>query len=220
MTDAPEATAPAAFIRSSPDAVTLIVTEEVTSQAFYEARYQHPTWPGGASGVTVGIGYDCGYARADVIAADWGDKLPAAMVNELEHVAGITGSAASSHAAALHGAVTVPWDAAMAVFMQRDIPKWEQIVAHALVNTDKLTGDSFGALVSLAYNRGASFNMGGDRYSEMRGIRYLMAAGQFERIPDEIRSMKRLWPNVKGLRDRRDHEADLFARGLQTVPSA
>ena len=202
------------MVRSSQAAINLIVTEEVSSQATYEKLYQPPSWPGGMSGVTIGIGYDCGYSTPDVIAADWGDKLPAPTVKCLEDVAGIHGSPAQSYAHALRGVVTVPWDAAMAVFIQRDMPKWEQTVAHALPNTDKLAPDSFGALVSLAYNRGASFGLAGDRYTEMRGIRYLMGAEQFERIPDEFRSMKRLWPNVLGLRLRRDHEAALFEKGL------
>jgi hypothetical protein len=217
MTDPIPGAAPIAMpqLRSSPDAINLIVSEEVTSEAVYEARYQHPDWPGGASGVTIGVGYDCGYSRPEQIAADWGDKLPAAAVHALESVAGISGSPARSHANEIRSVVTVPWDAALSVFIQRDMPKWEGIVAHALPNTDKLSADSFGALVSLAYNRGASFNLPGDRYSEMRGIRLLMAAGQFDRVPDEIRSMKRLWPNMLGLRNRRDNEADLFACGLQ-----
>lgn len=203
-------------LKSSQAAIDLIVTEEVSSQAAYQKLYQHPEWPGGASGVTIGIGYDCGYSTRDVIAADWGDKLPAAMVKCLEDVAGIHGSPASSYAHQLRGAVTVPWEAAMAVFEQRDMPKWEQIVAHALPNTDKLSGDSFGALVSLAYNRGAGgfTASGGDRFLEMRNIHALMAAGQFDRIPHEFQSMKRLWPNVSGLQHRRDHEAALFQKGL------
>jgi hypothetical protein len=201
-------------LRSSQAAIDLIVAEEVSSQAIYTAKYQHPEWPGGASGVTIGIGYDCGYSDPHQIAADWGDKLAGPMVAALEAVAGIHGSPASSHARELRGVVMVPWDAAMAVFTERDMPKWEAIVAHALPNTDKLHPDSFGALVSLSYNRGASFSQPGDRCHEMRDIRELMAAEQFEQIPNEFRSMKRLWPNVLGLRLRRDHEAALFQRGL------
>ncbi len=201
------------MLKSSQAAIDLIVAEEVSSRAYYEANYQHPEWPGGASGVTIGIGYDCGYSKPDVIRADWGDKLPAAMVNALVGVAGITGPPAHSHAHELHGVVTVSWDAAMAVFMQRDMPKWEGIVTRALPNTDLLTPDSFGALVSLSYNRGASFSNAGDRYREMRDIRDHMVRHEFSEIPDDFRAMKRLWPNVRGLRDRRDHEAALFAKG-------
>jgi lysozyme len=201
-------------LRSSQAAIDLIVAEEVSSQAVYQKNYQHPEWPGGASGVTIGIGYDCGYSTATTIQGDWGDKLPGFMVKALQDVAGIHGSPASSHAHALRGVVTVPWTAAMAVFAGRDMPKWEGILSRALPNTDKLAPDSFGALVSLAYNRGPSFSNQDDRYREMRAIRDHMATGQFAEIPDEFRSMKRLWPSVVGLRNRRDHEAVLFEKGL------
>jgi hypothetical protein len=201
-------------VKSSQAAIDLIVAEEVSSKAAYQAKYTHPEWPGGASGVTIGIGYDCGYSTANTIQGDWGDKLPASMVTALQHVAGIHGSPASSHAHELRGVVTVPWEAAMAVFIGRDMPKWEGIVARALPNTELLNPDSFGALISLAYNRGPSFNNVGDRYREMRAIRDLMGARDFDKIPGEFRAMKRLWPNVSGLQRRRDHEAALFQKGL------
>jgi hypothetical protein len=86
------------MIKSSQAAVDLIVAEEVSSQAVYQARYQHPEWPGGASGVTIGIGYDCGYSTANTIQGDRGDKPPAPMVKCLQDVAGIHGSPASSYA--------------------------------------------------------------------------------------------------------------------------
>lgn len=204
-------------IRSSQRAVSLIVDFEVTSEAVYTAKYQPPTWPGGMSGVTIGIGYDCGYATADTIRADWGDKLTLAMVESLAHVAGIRGSPASSEAHALHGVVVVPFVAAMGVFTDHDMPKWEGIVSRSLPNTDLLSGDSFGALVSLAYNRGASFSLNGDRYREMRSIHDHMASKDFDAIPDDIRSMERLWPTVAGLRIRRSEEADLFENGLSDM---
>jgi len=202
--------------RSSQAAIDLIVAEEVSSQAVYEKKFQHPEWPGGMSGVTIGIGYDLGYSTPTIIQADWGNKLSVAMVAALEAVAGIHGSAASSHAHELRNVVTVPWEAAMAVFIGRDMPKWEGIVIKALPNAIQLAPDSFGALVSLAYNRGPSFSNAGDRYREMRAIKDHMAKEQFAEIPSEFRAMRRLWPNVTGLRNRRDHEAALFEKGLKT----
>jgi hypothetical protein len=202
--------------RSSQAAIDLIVAEEVSSQAVYEKKFQHPEWPGGMSGVTIGIGYDCGYSTPTVIQGDWDNKLSVAMVAALEAVAGIHGTPAASHAHELRNVVTVPWEAAMAVFIGRDIPKWEGIVIKALPNAIQLAPDSFGALVSLAYNRGPSFSNAGDRYREMRAIKDHMAKEQFAEIPDEFRSMRRLWPNMTGLRNRRDHEAALFEKGLKT----
>jgi len=215
MTDQNAIPASAPALRSSQDAVNLIVTSEVSSESAYNKLYSHPTWPGGMSGVTVGIGYDVGYSTIDQIDEDWGDKLPLEMVEALQEVAGITGSAASSHAHALIGRVTVDWDAAMAVFQGRDMPKWEGIVQRSLPNTIKLSGDSFGSLVSLTYNRGATFSTPGARYMEMRAIHQHMAGETFNLIPNDIRAMARLWPNALGLRLRRDHEAALFAKGLQ-----
>lgn len=200
----------------SPRAIDLIVNEETGGEAYYNATEIHPDWPGGASGVTVGIGYDCGYATAETIRADWGPVLPATAVDALASVAGIHGSPASSHAHELRGLVGVTWEAAMAVFNKVDVPKWSALVAGHLPNCDRLSGDSFGALVSLAFNRGPSFDMQGDRYIEMRSIKAHMASGNFSAIPNDIRSMKRLWPNVSDLRNRRDHEATLFQQGLAT----
>jgi peptidoglycan hydrolase-like protein with peptidoglycan-binding domain len=59
----------------SPDiptrAVSFIAREEVGSRGFYDAQCARPTWPGGASGVTIGVGYDLGYQAG--FAADWSD---------------------------------------------------------------------------------------------------------------------------------------------------
>lgn len=203
-------------IRSSEASITMIVYFEVSSESYYTAKLQKPTWPGGMSGVTIGIGYDLGYATIATIQADWGDKLSTHMMEELKHVAGLKGSPASAAAHAMRD-VIVPLKAAMAVFKEHDMPKWEGIVSRALPNTDLLSPDCFGALVSLAYNRGASFSNSGDRYREMRNIHDHMQSKNLDAIPDEIRSMSRLWPTVRGLQLRRAAEANLFEKGLSDL---
>jgi hypothetical protein len=201
-------------------AFDLIVSEEVSSQATYTARYQRPEWPGGASGITIGIGYDCGYATADKIRSDWTARIPPEMVEALVRVAGVSGEAAHSRLAGIRPLVSVPWAAAIDVFANVDLPKWTATVRKALPNCDKLSPDCFGALVSLAYNRGPSFSNAGDRYAEMRSIKAHMAAQQFDKIPADFRSMKRLWAStsLRGVALRRDHEADMFQRGLSMKP--
>jgi uncharacterized protein (TIGR02594 family) len=195
-------------------AIDLIVASEVSSRAAYEKFYQKPTWPQGASGVTIGIGYDVGYATGGGLRDDWSGLVPAPMVQALQGAVGVTGGAASGLAAQLRGSVNVPWDAAMSVFMKRDVPKWVGIVKRALPNADALNPDCLGALVSLAYNRGASFSKAGSRYTEMRNIKACMADKNFAGIPQELRNMARLWPNLRGLRVRREQEAQLFEQGL------
>ena len=76
------------------------------------------------------------------------------------------------------------------------------------------------ALVSLTFNRGASYAKSGPRYREMREIRGDLNTGSFNRVPGRIRSMKRLWvgmPDVRGLLRRRDEEAELFEKGLSAA---
>lgn len=198
------------------EADNLIIQEETGGQAYYNATERHPTWPGGASGVTIGNGYDLGYSTAAQIAADWGSFLASQALTALQSVAGIHGSPAQSHARELHW-VTVSWDAAMAVFHNKDLPKWTDIVKQLLPNCDKLNGDCFGALVSLAFNRGPSFDNLGDRYIEMRNIKSHMASLEFEKIPAEFLAMRRLWPVDGDLWKRRGHEASLFQRGLTSM---
>lgn len=45
----------------SDEAKLVVIGFEVTGQAYYEKHEARPTWPQGASGVTIGIGYDLGY---------------------------------------------------------------------------------------------------------------------------------------------------------------
>ena len=202
------------FCGISQAANDLIVSEETGGEAYYNATELHPDWPGGMSGVTIGNGYDCGYATSDEIYADWAGYLPTEAVQALQSVAGIHGSPAQSHARELHW-ITVPWDAAMAVFHERDLPKWVRICRNALPNFDMLYPDQQGAEVSLTFNRGASFDLAGDRYKEMRNIKSHMAAQQFNLIPDEFLSMRRLWPEGGDLWKRRGHEAALFGRRVR-----
>src|SRR5215471_16818785 len=56
-------------------AFDLIVMLEVTNQATYERSYSRPTWPRGASGVTIGIGYDVGYVSKNLLWDDWKNAI-------------------------------------------------------------------------------------------------------------------------------------------------
>lgn len=204
---------------SSQAAIDEIVSDEVTGRNAYTRLYQRPTWPEGASGVTIGIGYDLGYASREEIQDDWGKYVSPAMLQAMLSVCGVHGEPARIAAQQVRNDISIPFDVAMQVFENHDIPKWTARLRAALPNTDKLSPDSFGALLSLVYNRGCSFTLQGDRYREMRNIKTWMEHQEFQRIPGEIRSMKRLWNN--GLVARREREAALFERGLnaKSVPA-
>jgi hypothetical protein len=187
---------------------------EVSSQAVYIAKYQTPTWPGESSCATIGIGYNVGYATVNELHSDFDGVIPSAMVSALETAIGVTGTPAAALAQSLSSSVVVPWEAAISVHRSKVIPRWAGPTERSLPNTTPLSGDSFGALVSLTYNRGASFETAGPRYVEMRNIKTDMNTENLQDIPAQIRSMKRLWPGVPGLQKRREREAQLFEAGL------
>jgi hypothetical protein len=202
-------------MRSSKAAFDLIVAEEVASKATYTKKYRRPEWPGEQSGATIGIGYDLGQTDKATIRKDWGGIVPEGTLEAMLSASGKTGAAGKTATAHIRGSVDIPWDVALGVHEDSVVPRWEAKLEKALPNTDLLSPDCFGALLSLIFNRGTSFNSAGDRYKEMRAIKAHMKAKDFQQIPAEIRGMKRLWPKTAGLRKRRDKEADLFEKGLK-----
>ncbi|MBZ9578971.1 lysozyme family protein [Klebsiella quasivariicola] len=94
-----------------------------------------------------------------------------------------------------------------------------QTVVDTYPQAISLPPDSAGAILSLVYNRGPSLALPGsgdpiDRRREMREIRDDFTQGNIRNIPERLRSMKRLWPNQRGLRLRRDGEANLIENEL------
>ena len=176
-----------------------------------------PTWPGGASGVTIGIGYDLGYNTAEGFRKDWGEYLPKKSLDTLAVQTGKRGSRASSIPRNLSH-IKVPWDAAEAVFKTRTLPRFIELTKKTFPGSENLHPDAFGALVSLIYNRGSS--VVGSTRVEMANIRKA-CLGEIPGVVDlpsyiaaQIRSMKRIWKyrNLSGLLVRRDAEADLIER--------
>ncbi len=100
-------------------AVAFIGREEVGSRRLYEMN-SRPTWPGGASGVTIGIGYDLGYQAT--FEADWAGLLTASQMAALKQWIGIRGSGAAAGPAALAG-IAIPWSGAWTVFIGRSLPQ-------------------------------------------------------------------------------------------------
>lgn len=203
---------PAGPLRISDEARSLIVEFETGGKAYYQKALAKPSWPGGASGVTVGIGYDVGYNTRSQILADW-QALPEAQRNALASAAGIKGVAAKSRAAALKW-IVVPWDKAESVFVSNTMPRFGNMTDTAFPGVWSKHGHVQGAMLSIVFNRGAS--MSGDSRREMRQIRVDIAADKVSKVPTQIRSMKRLWygKGLDGLIRRREAEARLVERSF------
>jgi hypothetical protein len=202
----------------SPDipvrAVAFIGREEVGGRALYDLSVCRPTWPGGASGVTIGVGYDLG--QEGTFEADWSDVLPAEHIAALKPWLRVQGQSAAAGLAQLKD-IVIPWRATWEVFIRRSLPDQVRTTRSVFDGWEAMPRLSLGALVSLVYNRGPrmsdSLHDPGDR-TEMRAIRDAVAAGRFADIPAQLRSMQRLWPVGNGVRDRREREAQLFEAGL------
>ncbi|OAN44653.1 peptidoglycan-binding protein [Magnetospirillum moscoviense] len=191
--------------------ITFIATEEIGSRTRYEQAYCHPVWPGGDSGITIGIGFDLRFADQATFGRAWG-KLNQDVQNALIPWLGKQGSQAGADGLKN---VVVPYDLAWPVYCADTIPVYVDRTEDAFPGADMLPGLCRSALVSLVYNRGPSLK--GDRRVEMRAIRDLVQAGDpasLAQVPAQFEQMKKLWPEGNGLRDRRGREAKLWADGL------
>jgi len=211
---------PPSTLAVSSAAKELIVYYEVTSRKKYEKELMAPTWPGGASGVTVGIGYDLGYVDEDDLTKEWGAYVHPFVLKRLSSVTGLTGKKANEALSSVKN-VQVSWDSAYGQFTKVLLPIFIAQTEKFAKNLDQLSEDSRGAIVSLVFNRGTALKLKNDPVDsrrEMREVANLMANKDFAPIPAKLREMKRLWdnkPDARGVSLRREAEARLFERGLR-----
>lgn len=186
----------------------LLISFEVSSETVYQKKYQKPIWPGGESGITIGIGYDLGFNSAADIRNSWGNWIAAAQLNTLITAAEKKGQIAKNYLEHTQS-VNIPYQVAMAVFYQDTLPSYARRTKKAFPMIAKLPPDAQGALLSLVYNRGESTK--GPTRIEMLNIVDLVAQQNLKGIAQEIRRMKRLWEgkNLPGLLDRREKEATM-----------
>jgi hypothetical protein len=199
-------------VKLSSKALALIIEFEVGGgKSYYEKALARPTWPGGASGVTIGIGYDLGYTPRERFLGDWA-SLEDPIRERLAAVIGIKGYTASGKVSGLRD-IRIPWDVALSVFDARTVPYWIEQTLKAFPGANKLPADAFGALVSLVFNRGPA--TAGKNREEMAAIMHLLAdgvqAGDLAKIAAQLRTMKRIWQGkgLPGLIRRREAEAQL-----------
>jgi GH24 family phage-related lysozyme (muramidase) len=183
----------------------------------FEGLNQPGRWPGGASGVTIGIGYDLGYVTMDQYESDWGDRLARATLLQLREAVGLRAIRARNKAPSYAG-IRISRPGSERVFVERTLPLTVLRTAQAFQDFDALPLDAQGALVSLVYNRGSSMvdDSPEDRRREMRAIRRAVASSDLAEIARQLRLMKRLWvgKGLDGLLRRRDAEADLVESAM------
>jgi len=181
-----------------------IIEQETGGEDEYNC---HPEWPGEASGITIGIGYDLGYNSGATISRDWQLEVHRADLERLVACAGIRGADAQTRLPLVRD-IKIDWQSAVDVFENVTVPRFYDMMLKVYPEAAQLGSNQAAALLSLVFNRGSALS--GDRRREMQEIQYALKAGTVAQVPDLLRSMDRLWPNTKGLRLRRHREADLF----------
>lgn len=169
----------------------------------------HPEWPGGASGVTVGIGYDCGYYSNKVILSDWA-VLKLADRTRLGDAHGLTGQRARVRKNEVHD-IFVQWAIATDVFDRVDVAREYANAKRAVPGFEDLRPNAQAAWISLGFNRG--WQMSGPNRLEMRAARDCAPKRDYEGMAIQFRKMIRVWRGTeieRGMTRRRIAEAKLL----------
>ena len=87
----------------------------------FEGLNQPSRWPGGDSGITLGFGYDLGYATVDQFESDWGPYLTSDQLHRLRDAVAKRGIAARNRAVQLKD-IKIKRKDAETVFLERSIP--------------------------------------------------------------------------------------------------
>jgi GH24 family phage-related lysozyme (muramidase) len=188
--------------------IDLIFEYEVGGgEQYYNKFLKRFTWPGGASGPTIGIGVDCAYYQPSELKNIF-SFLPSKHLSLVCGAYGKSGEAGRKYTKILRDVgIEVNWEQAQKIFLNTTWAKFSKLTDRVFPKSDELCDDAYGALVSLVFNRGTSLS--GDSRSEMRDIRNLVQDKNYYAIARKIRSMKRLWfgKGFDGLIDRREMES-------------
>lgn len=203
--------------------IAFIAKEETGGLSYYNMVTRWPHYPGHASGITIGAGYDLRFNSEINFNEVWGKYLSQEFIDELSKDIGIKGS--KSRADELkEKRVEIPFKSSWPAFIEHTLPRFYALTESIYPSLNKLPDLCRSVLVSIVFNRGASLS--GSRRKEMKNIRNILDSGDVEslgkdeagellqKVEDEILSMRRLWAPGSGLITRRQDEANLWRKGL------
>lgn len=192
----------------------LIIFQEVTSQEYYDQKLKRPIWPGGESGVTIGVGYDLGFVNELEFQLDWGRILTPTEMNILKKYLGKKGKICKEY---LPINVSIGYHSAKNVFFRTSLRRAAIRAASVYPELETLHPYEQTAIVGLVYNRGSSLR--GERRKEMADLVQAIKDDDDKVISSLIRQMKRLWgKELRGLQLRRDLEAKYVDFPDTTIP--
>jgi hypothetical protein len=197
--------------------------EEVAAQtvAFLvktETIQLHPYWPGGVSGVTLGVGWDLGYHNTSELNRTWAG-LGEDALERLDLAAGKKGRAAHALIGQLKS-IVVPSGMSKKVLSESLNGYYYPFVTGHFPGLTSLPAEAQVVLISLVFNRGVSMGHEPDwRFAkqvdsrwEFRELRRDVQEADLFAIYAHLGTMKRLWESSggRGLRIRRRDEQALI----------
>jgi len=194
---------------------TPVINFETGGKDYYEKFLKKTTWPGGASGVTIGIGADLGYLSKEEFDNYFAKYFTSAENVKLRSVIGLKGQSAKAALPKVKG-IQLTWDDAKEIFVNWTLPKFWKLTKGIWPGVEELCENAQIALTSIVFNRGSSTK--GSSRTEMVNMKPLVLKKNYKGIAKEIRSMKRLWygKGLDGLLKRRDIEAKMVESCIQT----
>ncbi len=175
----------------------------------FEGFDSRPAWPGGASGVTVGCGYDIGYYSHNVVLSDW-KYLTLDWRVRLSNESGKTGRTASREIAHLRD-IIIARDIGTQVFDEVDVAREFSRAKKAMPGFEDLRPNAQAGLISNGFNRG--WLCAGANRTEMRNIRdYGVPRKDYPYIAKQLVASERVWRGTEiynGMKRRREAEARL-----------
>jgi hypothetical protein len=183
----------------------LIIEPEVSSEAVYNQRFTAPIWPGGTSGITIGLGYDIGHQNQLQVQKDLAGLCSPAEIERISKYCGVIGIKCKQYLYDLR-TFHFSWDKACKLFYYTSIKRYARMAANCYDELETLHPYEQTAIVGLVYNRGVSLK--GDRRKEMVQLVHAIKEDDDKLMATLIRNMKRLWgEDQRGLRIRREKEA-------------
>lgn len=205
---------PSAKMQVSKKGIEKLNYFETGGKEYYEKRLSNFTWPGGSSGVTVGVGFDCGYYSRQEIIDTWTGYVNGNVIALMLEVQGLRGVQAKMRINEQMRRAYISYEVAVEVLLHKILPVEAVKTENTYPGVTALFPDAQAALLSLIYNRGTKLqdDPGETRRREMKAIAPLVIAKDYKGIAAQIILMKRLWEgqNMGGLLDRRDDEATLI----------
>jgi len=183
-----------------------------------ETVQQHPYWPAGSSGVTLGIGWDAGYHTRAELERVWAE-LGADALARLNAASEKKGPEAKALIPQLKS-IEVPTDVSRHVLVKSLDEYYYSFVMTVFPGLEQLTKEVKVVFISLVFNRGLSmghepdwrFAKEVDRRWEFRELRDDVKRTDMFAIYTHLGTMKRLWEasGPRGLRIRRRDEQALI----------